>query len=879
MKIDNKNAFNFNFDKINIKNNLNALNIVNISKIDKLNSIYLNLNALNIVNISKIDKLNSIYLNFNALNIPNISKIDKLNFNEQIINTNETDIFYLSCFKKIKELYTKYIEINNTNTNSLNKVISAIKTDILSLNSKEELDKYFKEKEFKEIKEIIKNNNIKTYFTCRPEWQLIKSVFKYKDVTLIVNEFAIDKIIHIINKSENPLINDSKLYDYICLYNDNNKLLLHVIIKSLLYIKTYDENYENDILKKIKREDKQTGSILIYTKHGNASIVINILETLVAENIKFPNRDIYDIWQYDIWQYTNIDGLYKYLDKITVINDLDTNLNNEKITDKDWHNIFYKKIINIGIVQKSEMINASITLIDKDKSFKYYKYNIPDIDDLISYNLTKKYWYKYYNRSPQCAKNRLIQFDGTCWLNSILNALFLGEYSRLLLFKKINELSYNLDELDYYLDELDDYLDKLGYYLDDIESFFQKLNNDKQNLKKNLKNVFLAMFNEFVMKGKKPNEDIITQLSYLVKHNCDEEFITKYMNNQYKIDYTGIGFFPSLGLLTVIQILDLSESNILVESSIFIEKFIENTINNNNNKDLIIFVLEKGLDFKDINNKIPTYFKDFELDSSLCRNKSHTICGLRCNELEYIYDSNNIIASTDWIKMDFSGYYDALNSLNILFKSLFYVKVLIYVKKIDIKNIYFNKILNSKLIKKNEYISKISKMSITFKKKNNVFYKNKFIYDNIQKNYSDTDILFYNNIKYNYLKKIDVSSSKIFNFKSVYYKNDNNDHLLQIDYMKRWSSINNLFIYSMTIYYYTNYINFEFIEIKNYHITEDLKIIIDPIPQAAGKNNRKILYNNRKYKVYKNKNGLYIKPNNEKKYLKDIKNKYKNIYT
>jgi hypothetical protein len=48
----------------------------------------------------------------------------------------------------------------------------------------------------------------------------------------------------------------------------------------------------------------------------------------------------------------------------------------------------------------------------------------------------------------------------------------------------------------------------------------------------------------------------------------------------------------------------------------------------------------------------------YHLDWALLENSDHAIVGLICEKKPYIYDSNNIIAYSDWTKSDFSGYYD-----------------------------------------------------------------------------------------------------------------------------------------------------------------------------------------------------------------------------
>jgi hypothetical protein len=78
--------------------------------------------------------------------------------------------------------------------------------------------------------------------------------------------------------------------------------------------------------------------------------------------------------------------------------------------------------------------NQSISLALKTKEgemipdkYIVHKYRTPSFASEISKLINDKWWFKYYFRSPTCAKGRLVQFGGTCWLNTLLNSIILGQ--------------------------------------------------------------------------------------------------------------------------------------------------------------------------------------------------------------------------------------------------------------------------------------------------------------------------------------------------------------------------------------------------------------------------------------------------------------------
>ena len=57
-------------------------------------------------------------------------------------------------------------------------------------------------------------------------------------------------------------------------------------------------------------------------------------------------------------------------------------------------------------------------------------------------------------------------------------------------------------------------------------------------------------------------------------------------------------------------------------------------------------------------DSIPTMIGNYRLHAAGLSSNDHSVVGLMCHGIPYIYDSNNIIANSNWPEIDFSGYYE-----------------------------------------------------------------------------------------------------------------------------------------------------------------------------------------------------------------------------
>jgi len=60
----------------------------------------------------------------------------------------------------------------------------------------------------------------------------------------------------------------------------------------------------------------------------------------------------------------------------------------------------------------------------------------------------------------------------------------------------------------------------------------------------------------------------------------------------------------------------------------------------------------------DIGPPLPMYSSNYKLFSAGISSSNHIIAGLMCNSIQYVFDSNNIMAKTNWVVGDLMEYYE-----------------------------------------------------------------------------------------------------------------------------------------------------------------------------------------------------------------------------
>jgi len=343
-------------------------------------------------------------------------------------------------------------------------------------------------------------------------------------------------------------------------------------------------------------------------------------------------------------------------------------------------------------------------------NFKRFNFRLMQTND--SNELENTWWFRYYFSIPPCAFGRLSQSSGTCWLNTVLNILFLSEPIADLLVQKYNSLPKDFKTQ----------VEKIMFPSD----FFA--------LKIPLKILMWAMVNMFLIKLDKAitlDYNFISVVASKVKslwvYNNENYFI----ENNLGIEY-GDGLLSYYGLITVCSIyfeenidyyklfnkyallFDENEkiNNIYKEYSNLNSNVTDSTLEKLNDLEKLVDIFDgmhkktqsivtqmaetntqislnwKEITFSDTKLSpgdppklliIPTvntrqihqviYIGDTEykliaggIDFNVIEaNASHIVAGLICEDKYYIYDSNNILSYSNWNQGIYNDYIDQLN--------------------------------------------------------------------------------------------------------------------------------------------------------------------------------------------------------------------------
>ena len=281
-------------------------------------------------------------------------------------------------------------------------------------------------------------------------------------------------------------------------------------------------------------------------------------------------------------------------------------------------------------------------------------------NDLKNPKLECQSWFKHYmNKAFHCVSGRLLQLSGTCYLNSVINGLFLSKGIQLLL-------------KDIYTKEADkDFVE--------IDQLSCPVEQTKSSKKYILNLVDKILFNKQKIKGK---FDI--------------------MINAAKSNFSGIGGFPFFTLLQILLSLQIQFvvkvppfSNVYVLpddrdydkfKSLDTMKYLKSFPDKNpSGADIIIdyqpvevYLTQNHLQKKtvDLFTTAPIKKKfnyiDYKLQFAIIKifflDVTHAVTGVFCNKKPAIFDSNNIIYDVDWTHFE----PNVINFQNNLSEKLFH---------------------------------------------------------------------------------------------------------------------------------------------------------------------------------------------------------------
>ena len=267
-------------------------------------------------------------------------------------------------------------------------------------------------------------------------------------------------------------------------YNNDNNFLYDLNDNKITYehisMKNGDDNEKkaNTIMDKIKDAMNKCDKInyLFYFDLFIENELINKNNELINNETILTklNNKLNELFNDNENKYKNIiilnnTKLVSYSNYILDINLIQNNIAIENIKNGNT----FKKIINLHrIYNKIYGINSIHEKYDKKFIIRFYDDNkIIDEkgNEIIDNSLSHQEWFKLYFDIPSCSDKRLRQFSGTCWLNSVLNSLFLNDelFNLIEEHNKIELNSINLNE-----NELRNELIKINYFETEIDILY-----------------------------------------------------------------------------------------------------------------------------------------------------------------------------------------------------------------------------------------------------------------------------------------------------------------------------------------------------------------------------------------------------------------------
>ena len=509
--------------------------------------------------------------------------------------------------------------------------------------------------------------------------------------------------------------------------------------------------------------------------------------TIINNSIDF-NNVIYNVKNGQVFKkiinYINIGIIIKKKhETIDERNDIKTKIDNFKDKDeiKKLNELYELKIKIIQNYQRiidyknrfldKNFIMDDFYFNDKNKIYNVLIKYINGENNFIDNILNNQQWFKLYYNIPQCADKRLIQFTGTCWLNTIFNSLLMND-KILYYIKKHNEIEFdtfkNIDINNLFM---------ITYYDEDKKKYEINILND--DIPKNgfitidkLYDNNILNFNDYQNKLK-----ILYYTSYNYGNFIDYE------------TYNGYGNFINDNNDNMKSNYDKCYKIQMENKDIFVnilKDIINNNDNNDNNNKTIVDIINK-INLDNFNNVILYNF---------IQNIKKNISYENINDFYYIKLSNKILKDNN-IEIDnkCNIIYILLRdfNLNIILIQMFtildkiklndyndyLIGISYFIKMIALSKYYSDEKLS--LYKNNVLIS-------TFNLENNFFEFNgfssskgiHFILSYILNDYIDTSIYQYSIDKQNIF--LIFISNQINNMnKKLYYDNRLNDYIIDND--------------------------------------------------------------------------------------------------
>ena len=352
----------------------------------------------------------------------------------------------------------------------------------------------------------------------------------------------------------------------------------------------------------------------------------------------------------------------------------------------------FRKITNLqASAHKQNKLMSTRHTVGKDQVTIQLVPHIKDTSELV---LSKSWWYALIVSIPVCATGRLTQATGTCWCNTIINNLILVPELREKIIKAIEHPIYDPLRNKKFKDipSANDVKDALFILFNNLLVRTERAQPDDGNLMADiaarLKSITGSddksekLYHTAKKEGIKALEDLgdggtideaniiyklildfyIPGKTYMQVKCCEtHEVATKTRQseifNKMYVEMCSDSRCPAGSDAKKEFNKQLDNADAALPGP---EAFDEIRVNpdtevifitNEQNKPVKVVPLQltvDGSNYKLVGSKI-----SIKMDEE---GGGHSIAGLRCNDISYIYDSNNYIAYSDWHKGDFSGW-------------------------------------------------------------------------------------------------------------------------------------------------------------------------------------------------------------------------------
>ena len=452
--------------------------------------------------------------------------------------------------------------------------------------------------------------------------------------------YSSSKSVSICNNSTSLSMNDYPTNYYYVVDNTINSLSVNLNNNNIYLVEDNDSAYKvlSDLHKIIEDSCNKYNIVLFILLQNSANVHNNFIE-LFNEYI----QDIWNIFFFNIIIFSHLNK--KSYDLITNKQTRNDDILNKYCIGNIYTNrrkTFYKifNVCTFNITKSRQIVSVS----NKNIRYKIIEAPLTNIDKYgISY-LTNE-----YTPIIRCYFGRLLQFTGTCWLNSIINALMLPKISKQIILANI-KYYYQTPNDKLSLTELHTNQDNISY-TNILSSIIYNIYIKKIKLQNHKSNDFILILASKIKR-------IIYDQNLMKKHK--NAYITE--RKKY-IELTKNYYDNTYGesLISMLQI--------------HVCKFIINNYIKFNS-------LYKIIEYKQNDEIKMTIDGDKKLISCIISIPGHVICGFICENKEYIFDSNR---SNEYIKDNWSS----LHFENYISTNLIHDYIAL-IKDTDLKNYYLS---------------------------------------------------------------------------------------------------------------------------------------------------------------------------------------------